>query len=57
MDGIGYGRGWHGLYDPELIAHYGAEWRADGSQFSETVKLMLFAGRYGSTATRAGAAR
>jgi amidase len=47
VDGIGYGRGWQGLYDPELIAHYGAKWRADGSQFSETVKLVLLAGRYG----------
>jgi amidase len=37
---------WKGLYDPEVIEHYGAQWRGDGSQFSETVKLVLLAGRY-----------
>jgi amidase len=46
VDANGYGRNWQGLYDPELIEHYGAKWRADGSQFSETVKLVLLAGRY-----------
>jgi amidase len=40
------GMNWSGLYDPELIDHFGAKWRADGSQFSETVKLVLLAGRY-----------
>ncbi len=47
VDANGYGMNWKGLYDPELIAHYGAQWRADGSRFSETVKLVLLAGRYG----------
>jgi amidase len=37
---------WEGLYDPEVMAHYGGRWRADGSDFSETVKLVLLAGGY-----------
>jgi amidase len=46
VDGNGYGLNWQGLYDPELIGHYGRQWRADASQFSETVKLVLLAGRH-----------
>ena len=46
VDANGYGMNWKGLYDPEVIEHYGNQWRADGSQFSETVKLVLLAGRY-----------
>jgi len=46
VDGNGYGLNWEGLYDPELIEHYGRQWRADGSRFSETVKLVLLAGRH-----------
>ncbi len=46
VDGNGYGMNWDGLYDPEVIEHYGRTWRANGSQFSETVKLVLLAGRY-----------
>ena len=46
VDGNAYGLNWQGLYDPELITHYGRQWRADASQFSETVKLVLLAGRH-----------
>ncbi len=46
VDANGYGMNWPGLYDPEVIAHYGAQWRRDGSRFSETVKLVLLAGRH-----------
>ena len=46
VDANGYGMNWKGLYDPEVIEHYGRQWRADGTQFSETVKLVLLAGRY-----------
>lgn len=46
VDGNGYGMNWQGLYDPELIEHYGRHWRADGSRFSETVKLVLLTGRH-----------
>lgn len=46
VDGNGYGLNWRGLYDPEVMAHYGAKWRSDGSEFSETVKLVLLTGRY-----------
>ena len=46
VEGNGYGMNWQGLYDPELIAHYGRQWRADASRFSETVKLVLLAGRH-----------
>ena len=45
VDGNGYGMNWDGLYDPEVVAHYGRQWRDDGSRFSETVKLVLLAGR------------
>lgn len=46
VDGNGYGLNWQGLYDPELIAHYARQWRVDASRFSETVKLVLLAGRH-----------
>lgn len=46
VDGNGYGLNWKGLYDPEVIEFYGNQWRQDGSQFSETVKLVLLTGRY-----------
>jgi amidase len=46
VDGNAYGMNWKGKYDPELIAHYGQQWRADASQFSETVKLVALAGRH-----------
>jgi amidase len=46
VDANGYGLNWKGRYDPELIEHYGAQWRRDAGQFSETVKLVLLAGRY-----------
>jgi amidase len=46
VDGNGYGMNWSGLYDPEIIDYYGGKWRSDGSQFSETVKLVLLAGRH-----------
>jgi amidase len=46
VDGNGYGMNWEGLYDPEVVAHYGTRWRADGSRFSETVKLALLTGGY-----------
>jgi amidase len=32
---------WDGLYDPEVIEYYGNRWRQDGSQFSQTVQLVL----------------
>lgn len=46
VDGNAYGMNYKGLYDPELIAHYGRQWREDGSQFSETVKMVALAGRH-----------
>ena len=46
VDANGYGLNWQGLYDPELMEFYGNKWREDGSQFSETVKLVLLSGRY-----------
>jgi amidase len=46
VDGNGYGMNWKGLYDPEVVEYYGNRWRADPSQFSETVKLVLLTGRY-----------
>jgi len=46
VDANGYGMNWPGLYDPELIEYYGQRWRADPSQFSDTVKGVVLAGRY-----------
>lgn len=46
VDLNGYGLNWQGAYDPEVMAHYGAKWRDNGAEFSETVKLVLLAGRY-----------
>ncbi|MHA6618423.1 amidase [Pseudonocardia sp. DLS-67] len=46
VEGNGYGMNWEGLYDPEVIEHYGSRWRADGSHFSETVKFVLLTGGY-----------
>jgi amidase len=46
VDGNGYGHNWDGLYDPELIAHYGRQRKAVADQWSETVKLVALTGRY-----------
>ena len=46
VDGNAYGMNWQGLYDPELIEYYGSQWRERAPQFSETVKLVVLAGRY-----------
>jgi amidase len=46
VDGNGYGMNWKGLYDPEVMEHYGDRWRRSGREFSETVKLVLLSGRY-----------
>jgi len=46
LDGNGYGLNWDGLYDPDLIAHYGAGRLAHGAELSDTVKLVGLAGRH-----------
>jgi amidase len=46
IDGNAFGMNWKGLYDPELIAFYGRQWRQRAARFSETVKLVVLAGRY-----------
>ena len=46
IDGNAYGLNWQGLYDPELIEYYGRQWRARANEFSETVKLVVLAGRH-----------
>jgi amidase len=46
VEGNAYGRNYFGLYDPELIAHYGRQWRERSGRFSRTVKLVLLAGRH-----------
>lgn len=46
VDGNAYGMNWQGHYDPTLMAHYGGRWRADGTLFPDTVKLVLLAGRH-----------
>lgn len=46
VDGNAYGMNYEGLYDPELMVHYGQQWRARADDFSDTVKLVLLAGRH-----------
>jgi amidase len=46
VEGNGYGRNYFGLYDPEMIAHYGRQWRERPERFSRTVKLVLLTGRH-----------
>lgn len=46
VDGNAYGMNWQGHYDPALIDHYGSRWRADGTLFPDTVKLVLLTGRH-----------
>lgn len=46
IDGNGYGHNWDGLYDPELIAHYGRQRKTVPDRWSETVKLVALTGRY-----------
>jgi amidase len=46
VDGNGYGHNWDGLYDPELIAHYGRQRKTVADRWSETVKLVALTGRY-----------
>jgi amidase len=46
IDGNAYGMNYEGLYDPELIAHYGRQWRERADDFSDTVKLVILAGRH-----------
>lgn len=45
VEGNGWGFNWKGTYDPECIAHYGSTWRNNPDALSETVKLVLLAGR------------
>lgn len=46
VDANAYGMNWQGQYDPELIGFYGRQWRQRAAEFSETVKLVLLAGRH-----------
>jgi amidase len=46
IDANAYGMNYKGLYDPELIAYYGRQWRERAARFSETVKLVVLAGRH-----------
>jgi amidase len=47
IDTYGYGLNWKGLYDPEVMEHYGRRWHEDGNRFATTVKFVLLAGKYG----------
>jgi amidase len=51
IDTYGYGLNWKGLYDPEVMEHYGRRWHEDGSRFATTVKFVLLAGKYGLDTT------
>lgn len=53
IEGNAYGYNFNGWYDPELMAHYGRQWRERADQFSVTTKLVALAGGY-SLATNYG---
>ena len=46
VDGEGYGHNYWGLYDPELVAHYGRQRREVADRWSPTVTLVALAGRW-----------
>jgi amidase len=46
IDGNGYGMNTAGLYDPELIAHYGRGRRDRADELPETVKMVILCGRH-----------
>jgi amidase len=46
VEGNGYGHNWEGLYDPELVAHYGRQRREVADRWSPTVTLVALAGRW-----------
>jgi len=46
IDGEGYGHNWEGLYDPELVEHYGRQRREVPDRWSPTVTLVALAGRW-----------
>ncbi|MGY1805766.1 amidase [Blastococcus sp. SYSU D00669] len=46
INGEGYGLNWEGLYDPELVEHYGRQRREVADRWSPTVNLVAMAGRW-----------
>src|SRR3954469_11613619 len=44
VDGEGYGHNYWGLYDPELVEHYGRQRREVGDRWSPTVTVTALAG-------------
>jgi amidase len=46
IDGNAYGYNWKGLYDPELMAHYGRQRRERADDLSDTTKMVALTGRY-----------
>jgi amidase len=46
IDGEGYGHNYWGLYDPELVEHYGRQRREVADRWSPTVTLVALAGRW-----------
>lgn len=51
IDTFGYGLNWKGLYDPEVMDHFGRLWQADGTKFPPSVTLVMLAGKYGLQTT------
>ncbi|MDL5156089.1 amidase [Actinomycetospora termitidis] len=51
IENSGYGLNWKGLFDPDVMEHYGRRWTEDGSRFPTTVNLVLLAGKYGLNST------
>ncbi len=44
--GNGYGAGWRGLYDSELMKYWGDKWRENASQLPYTVKQLILMAEY-----------
>ena len=46
VEGNGYGHNWEGLYDPELVEHYGRQSRSVPDEWSPTVTAVALTGRW-----------
>lgn len=50
LEGNGYGLGWEGLYDPDLMRHFATQRFVHADQFSPVIKAMALCGHYGLNA-------
>lgn len=51
LEGNAYGFNFNGWYDPELMAHYGRQWRERVDELSVTTKMVALGGGYSLATT------